>query len=711
MHRITALIGTLALFSAFSFAQAAEVDGRSKNIFLYDTNTNGFIETVTFEIENPSLERWQLSGSFPHGLSVQQNNTNVPFEQITIEDQEENPVKITIRLDEDFLLDEGDGVTTNPIELAYDRNAAGSVNSPSHELNDIDYGDVSTYAVEREKVGPYLTEAYFEDRTGDGRIDTVVTTWSEPVSKAGVNAQHWELSGDISLSYAGIESFAGYQDTVEVYVNSSVVGTGSEVPLYIQYKAAFDGMHDASGNRAIESAQIEIEDRSAPVMTRLDALDANGDRIVEAVRLTYSERVTVSDGGADSYYTITSGSQTYALVNSNYYTSGTAQTFLFDVGDGIRIDQSFTIRYVRGKPGTIKDVEANEMKGGAAITYTPGTMITSARLTPTSTQAGVSTKYTLTFDMTQTLSTVDELRLYLPVQFSALTAAGFDCEGVLSIASKLVHGNTVILQRFANPPALGNDSYTCTFSMTNPAAAGTTGMISFALVNEAGGVLGVKDIGKLSFTLDGATPVPSEPTPSEPTTPDEGTDQGPWVHPQYREEIFTRFEQSYDAACESLYAPLIDADSVEFEVTVSPLEQEWIITFICYGHSAPTVALGSGERRAMIRDYFETAYASQVYWGDIYRMSIGQKIVQRNLEKEVAQIERVITTFEMLYNRRPVFSLDAEDVSWNTLMYRIRFVRDLNKERLGISRFEAQFDRLPTSPYDWALVRVYGYVQ
>ncbi len=710
MHKSVIIIGLLALCVGSS-VRAAEVDGTSKNIFLYDLNTDGRIETITFEIENPSFERWQLSGSFPHGISVQQRNTAIPIEQILIDDQEENPVKITIRLDEDALEDTGDGITTNPLEVAYSQSASGSINSVSYELNTITFGDFGAHEVERERVAPYLKEVYFEDRNGDGKIDTVVTTWSEPVSKAGVRAQHWKFEGDVPLLYAGIESFGGYQDVIEVYVHTTLVGTGTDTPLYITYLAASDGMHDASGNRAIESARTIIEDRSPPVMVRLEVLDANGDFVIEALRVTYSEQVVISDTGADTFYSVQAKGSSYALLGSNYTISGTSQTYLLDVGYGLRIDAPLTLRYEQGKPGTIRDTKNNYMRHGAQINYTPGAMITQAQLTPSTTKTGALSTYTLQFGLTQTVATAGELRIYLPAFFSVLSAASFNCEGVLAIASKRVQGTTIILQRFSNPPSLGNALYSCTFSMTNPTVVGTTGQVYFGLATENGGIIGVASMGALTFALDGTTPVPTEPTQQEPPSPTEPTGQEPWVHPQYREEIFTRFDQVYDAACESFYAPFIDADIITFNVGVSPLEKEWIITFVCYGHSLPTVALGSGERRAMIRDYFETAYASQVYWGDIYRMSIGQKIVQRNLTKEVAQIERVITTFEMLYNRRPAFGLDAEDLSWNTLMYRIRFVRNLEKERLGIGRFETQFDRLPTSPYDWALVRVYGYVQ
>jgi len=43
------------------------------------------------------------------------------------------------------------------------------------------------------------------------------------------------------------------------------------------------------------------------------------------------------------------------------------------------------------------------------------------------------------------------------------------------------------------------------------------------------------------------------------------------------------------------------------------------------------------------------------------------------------------------------------------MMYRIRFTRDLNKERAGIGDFQGLYNRLPKSPFDWSMVRALGY--
>lgn len=44
-------------------------------------------------------------------------------------------------------------------------------------------------------------------------------------------------------------------------------------------------------------------------------------------------------------------------------------------------------------------------------------------------------------------------------------------------------------------------------------------------------------------------------------------------------------------------------------------------------------------------------------------------------------------------------------------MYRIRFERDLVAERQGIVDFRKMFNKIPQTPFQWATVRVLGYVR
>ncbi|MBI5621688.1 fibronectin type III domain-containing protein [Candidatus Falkowbacteria bacterium] len=164
-----------------------------------------------------------------------------------------------------------------------------------------------------------------------------------------------------------------------------------------------------------------------------------------------------------------------------------------------------------------------------------------------------------------------------------------------------------------------------------------------------------------------------------------------------------------DTVKETSNAKSVVNDVKEFKVSADAAQQTAMTNFVTYGISTATQKLGSGERRAVLRDYLETVGRANVDWADVERMTNGQKPVNRNLSKEQAQVGVVLNKFVAMVGHKPNFKNNAEDLAWNTMMYRIRFTRDLNTERSGIKFFKSVFGKNPTSPLDWSVVRGAGY--
>lgn len=173
--------------------------------------------------------------------------------------------------------------------------------------------------------------------------------------------------------------------------------------------------------------------------------------------------------------------------------------------------------------------------------------------------------------------------------------------------------------------------------------------------------------------------------------------------------ILTTLGVARDTATETRYAPLVSSDAAAFRVTATEAQKNAMTNFVSYGISSSTQAFGAGERRAILRDYLETVARPDVVWSDVERLATGQKPVSRNLPNEQGQLPKVLTAFEKLTGHRPDFKKPSEDLAWNTMMYRVRFDRDLAKERAGIVEFKVKFKKTPTTPLDWATVRAYGY--
>jgi len=155
---------------------------------------------------------------------------------------------------------------------------------------------------------------------------------------------------------------------------------------------------------------------------------------------------------------------------------------------------------------------------------------------------------------------------------------------------------------------------------------------------------------------------------------------------------------------------LVNKDLVEFGLNSSLNKNNSIVNFIVYGISSATIEMGSGERRALMRDYFETIGRETIYWQDLENLATGKKVVARNLDKENEKVDEVLKRFKKIVGHEPNFKNKEEDLAWNVMMYRLRFDRNLEKETKGIIEFKEIFNYNPTSPLDWATVRALGYV-
>jgi hypothetical protein len=164
-----------------------------------------------------------------------------------------------------------------------------------------------------------------------------------------------------------------------------------------------------------------------------------------------------------------------------------------------------------------------------------------------------------------------------------------------------------------------------------------------------------------------------------------------------------------DLPREALTTSQAKADAASFRLTITPSDADAIGIFIAYGNSPATKKLGQGERRALIRDYFDTLHTTSIRWDDIERLATGLIPLHRNLIQEQRQAPTVLQAFKLLFRHAPNFKNASDNLAWNTLMYRIRFPRDLVKEAKGITLFRTLMKHAPKTPFEWAEVRAGGY--
>jgi len=202
-------------------------------------------------------------------------------------------------------------------------------------------------------------------------------------------------------------------------------------------------------------------------------------------------------------------------------------------------------------------------------------------------------------------------------------------------------------------------------------------------------------------------PTTTPPLPPPPLT----IASGGVFDPVNLEVLLTAVSRDRDIADEDKVLQQVYADAKEFGLTLTTDEAMADRNFIVYGISTATVKLGQGERRAVMRDYMDTVRRSNTVWTDVQRLTTGQIPISRNLAIERQRVSVALPVFHRIFGHDPNFKNATENLAWNTLMYRIRFTRDMVKEANGVRAFYVMFRHTPVTPFEWSVVRVLGYVK
>ncbi|MBD3156779.1 hypothetical protein GF369_03035, partial [Candidatus Peregrinibacteria bacterium] len=162
---------------AVSFGPATSVlaaagDGASSNIQLFDTDNNGIIDQITFDIANPNGETWSLNGASPYGLSATQGGSALTISSVTIPGSvTANPVTVQVDLSETGMTTDTDGVNANAIELSYTQAGYGATpniqDSVDEELNPIASGDTGATDTEIDAAPPIIIGLEYYDSGSD----------------------------------------------------------------------------------------------------------------------------------------------------------------------------------------------------------------------------------------------------------------------------------------------------------------------------------------------------------------------------------------------------------------------------------------------------------------------------------------------------------------------------------------------------------------
>src|SRR3989338_1938254 len=181
---VTAVMLSASLFLSPQ-AQAAVGDGASSNIQLLDTNANGEIDRITFNVANPNLESWVLGGVFPHGVSVLDGGSGNAITVSAIAFTTAinvNPVGVQIDLNEadaDLEVD----TSVSAVELVYTAGPADNIaDGVDEQVNAISAVDTNATDTEADAAAPQVDRLTYGDADADGKIDLLTLVFSEEIS-------------------------------------------------------------------------------------------------------------------------------------------------------------------------------------------------------------------------------------------------------------------------------------------------------------------------------------------------------------------------------------------------------------------------------------------------------------------------------------------------------------------------------------------------
>lgn len=193
----------LFLFVGLNPVSAAVDGGTTSNINLLDTNTDGKINRITFDVLNTSGDTWTVDGT--PGLTVTMAGNAVTVSTVTIPGSATaNPVTVQVDLDttDTDLVTDTSGVVTNAIEIIYAQAGGGAgctncIKDGDEEMNAIATGDSGATDTEVDAAAPVIVSSTpTGGSSGASNTASAVITFSEAMS-TGVGT----LSDDDSNSY------------------------------------------------------------------------------------------------------------------------------------------------------------------------------------------------------------------------------------------------------------------------------------------------------------------------------------------------------------------------------------------------------------------------------------------------------------------------------------------------------------------------------
>ncbi|MFL5884555.1 MAG: hypothetical protein ACJ77M_05755 [Thermoleophilaceae bacterium] len=244
--------------------------------------------------------------------------------------------------------------------------AASSLGVRDAAGNQASFGDTAP----TDGAAPARISMQMQDQNGNGKVDAVVATYSEPIQDT-TDASLWTFSGTVpSGGTKGAVTTSGSQVTIAITEGGGAVDTAVGSTFKLAYAAGSSGVKDNSpaANQAIAIAATAPSDGAAPIRTGLSAQDGNGDGRIDKVVATYSETLgTTTNAALWTFSGTTPGGGAKGTVSA----SGSAVTInITGASVDTTVPSDFMVAYTADSTG-VKDASTNANQAASAAATAP----------------------------------------------------------------------------------------------------------------------------------------------------------------------------------------------------------------------------------------------------------------------------------------------------------------------------------------------------
>ena len=183
--------------------------------------------------------------------------------------------------------DSSQSVDTDSVDVVF---TAGSYSDGTNSMT------VNQTIASIDAASPVITGQEYRDANGDGTVDQVVLTFSEPITYSAYEDVDWTVTAN-SITGLGVTAGTATNNATLVLTATATAGiTGGETQPTIQYNVAGD-IYITDGSNTLAGDTVTLTDAAAPVVISRTTGDFNLNGSIDRVTLTFSENLDSSTLG------------------------------------------------------------------------------------------------------------------------------------------------------------------------------------------------------------------------------------------------------------------------------------------------------------------------------------------------------------------------------------------------------------------------------